>query len=111
MASTSSQRKNRLSASLKIRTGSFSQVLAVSQEAINNNLKALYNLNPELQCIKITLRSGELGAVMNPPKVVFLVDSSSSMTVLYHCFFEPGKGKVWDDNAEYKDFSSIQAKT
>ncbi|OGE46921.1 hypothetical protein PENARI_c089G01865 [Penicillium arizonense] len=83
----------------KATAGPFSQVIAVSQDAINTALLFLFQKHKELQKIVVKdPNNGELDAQMSTAKVMFPVTGQNYSTVVYHCFFKSGTLKLKTNN-------------
>lgn len=70
------------------------QVVAITQGAINSNLDMLFALDPELGIVQGAVRNGEIDAKLQSAMISFPM---YGMLWNYHCAFESGKLKLWED--------------
>lgn len=101
-----SETDKRLEVSLHTASGNFSEVVAISQRAINNNLDALLKIYPEFGDIEIKAHDGTMNAKLASGRVALhIVDNNRGM-VDYFCTFKSGEVSVWDDDLECVTFIS-----
>lgn len=91
----------RLQVSLHTPSGYFSEAVAISQKAINQNLDNLLKLYPDFATINISAHDGNMDAKLDSGRVALhILDGNRSM-VDYFCTFKSGTVSVWDDDLEY----------
>ncbi|KZF24923.1 hypothetical protein L228DRAFT_280214 [Xylona heveae TC161] len=92
----SSETDKRLQVNLK----GFSEAVAVSQRAINNNLEALLKIYPEFGEINIRAHDGNMNAQLNSGQVALHITDGNRGMVDYYCRFKSGTVSVWDDDLD-----------
>lgn len=89
----------RLEATPRTPTGSFHQVVAVSQKTLNNGLHYLFDLYEDLQTMSVTSKDfGHVNAIFDKIEVSLPVKSTKYHTLNYYCIFESGQLVLIDDH-------------
>ena len=96
MASNDAETAKRFMVSLKTASGGFSEAVAVSQRAINNNLESLLTIYPDFRTIDINNPMGTMCAQLDTVWVTLHITDGNQGMVDYCCTFKSGTLVVWE---------------